>query len=67
MPNTLIRRSAATPAALTDELIKAQQKYTGVKNSVIARATERRDSIREIQADLADEDQQLSEVVAAAK
>jgi len=64
---TLVRRKADTPSALTDELVKAQQAFTAVKNSVISRASERRASIAEIQRDLAEEDQQLSEVVKAAQ
>ena len=67
MSNTLIRRNSAHPQALTDELVKAQQKYAETRNSVIQRATQRVDAIREIKRDLNDEEAQLHEVVAAAK
>lgn len=64
---TLVRRKATTPDALTNELVAAQQQYVAVRNSVIDRATQRRESIGEIQRDLAAEDQQLAEVVDAAR
>jgi len=66
MQTTIVKRSTH-PDKLTDELVAAEQKYRAVRVSVIDRATQRQASIAQIQADLAQEQTQLQEVVDAAR
>lgn len=67
MQTTVLRRNSAHPADLTDELVRAEQKYRATRASVIDRATARQESIAQIQSDLAAEQTQLQEVVDAAR
>lgn len=67
MQTTIRRKQAATPEALTEELLDAQAKFVATRNSVIERATQRQQAIAEIQRDLAEEQTSLQEVVTAAE